>query len=514
MSSTSYAPNTSSATMTALSALLKNIEKSYAAELGANGAQLMPDQKLMSRLQTSDALWMPCHKRHVAFAMAYIDFKPDQAQTTNIATWSEGHVFNGKFPKTAGDMLRGTYAVFELGALRLDSSASVARPGGGDDLRPGDHQLQLHWVDEIGHALMREVAFVHENKVLERLSSEQMHVLHAWRTAEGSQLRDAIGKFTTTTEREAFAALNRTLAVPLPFSYLNAPESAFPVMLTDKANLGVQITLRSRANVIVANILNTGGFINTTIDPDASIAGGEIRRFHFTNEVVYFEPGLKAHFQAQGKRRHYFEHCLKQRSVTVNDGDTEATVKNINPKANVVSIHAFFRTNAAMSALRKEYFNFGAQLSLFQRPRRYDASGSLLTTGVQATDPLRTLEYRVQGNQALVSRPAVFLHELQHSLYGNRVPRTPSYVHSFFFNARPMQASQPSGSLAAAGLGTHDLHVTFEDNNVTVNEDPLGYTPPQHSGIQSGGELFFFARAQNAYSVMAGGGVDVYINST
>jgi len=415
-------------------------------------------------------------------------------------------------------LLIGTYVRFYLEALGIAvntvprANPDTASPAGNPFLFPGDEDLALHWCEEVGNALIRSAEWKVGQDTWDRVTGEIMHTYHETDTSYGKLLRDAIGRQTdggTTTNRaasETFSAINRYLYVPLPFSYADGSENAFPLVATQQEQISFELLLRGRSDVIVALDTSGGPTIDdgaVAIDPSL-VTGGRMLQAGFTNEVVFLDkPEQKAY--ADHPIEKYFEYTQGPNTRTVALGDTAGQFDDLPWNHSITSVYMFYRSNDALRAGQYEYFNFSTPLPPSARPQRNDNAGVVIPGGGlrRELNPFQCASLYV-NNAPRITRQGVYWHEVAPYQRFTRSARSYALVYSFAED--PTCRTMPTGALNIGRSACSPLKYDFLDSRELTAEvidlsPSTTYTAPTFGGIAAAGTVQVWARTQNFYKI-------------
>jgi hypothetical protein len=479
-------------------------------DLGAIAAE---DDLTVCKPQTT--LWSQCWKRHFNFAFAEIDFPVEQTNISGATSWVDNFCVTGISPKH-GDLLIGTFVRAFLGGLSIRDGV-IARADGTGNFVDGEENLALYWCEEVGNALIKEATWLVDNNVLDKVNDQQMHVYHETMHDDSVLLRESIGRFrndngpaTNTNASMAFSAVDRYLYIPLPFSYLDSPQNAFPQLAVDNAPITFDLKLRGRQDLIVFLDL-TGGitydqFPNTPATDlwtnpfaVAALQGGSMIQFGMTNQVIFLDAPEQELYKSQTVVQ-YYEYTQSCKQVSVNQGATSAIFEHLMFNNSIVTLYTYFQSNNAIRPGQLEYFNFCVPTAWNQRPQRFDALGNHIGGIYSELNPLETIQLSLTSAPR-VSRQGIYWREIQPFLRLKR--RSSSCVNSYSFGRDVYCPDHPSGALNIGLFSCTPLEINFRNVNPSVGPSPAG-TVVSNSGLEVGGIVYVFARTQGFYKIAGG----------
>jgi hypothetical protein len=465
--------------------------------------------------------------RHTNFAISDIDIGFENTAALIQTDWATGtKVETQKRTLIPGDLLIGM-------SLNVSLTRLAVATGGGALLQPeagtttifeGEEQLYLEWAEELGHAMIQTTAWRTNSNVVEMLSGVHLHDFHETRSTNNSMLQESIGRlrnsdgvqmpFTNTSLGGArlFAALDRNLHIPLPFSFLRG--SPFPLCAAQRAELTFECTLRGRHELINAYYQTVDGGANVVyypLNPQSQVTGGRINDIYLSARVVNLGPAEQGWYTCS-KQTRYFEYVqnLQERAVAANTLNVDI---NVPFQQALTDLCVAYRDNAALSALsgpfvlntttrpvgqglaeapRLEYFNFSTPVPPALLPARLNAAHAPLT-GSSAPAvlgfyqcPLDRIIYLLNGT-VRSDRTGIWNKEIDTYTNGALRIEPNNYITRVSFNRDPLRTEMSSGASFPGASNLTSVQLTFVRNNVS------------QSGIVGTGVLFMWARTQNYY---------------
>lgn len=464
------------------SGVAKNVSDGALFQLGANGAE-----EMFTVCDPKKTFFRQGYAKHTPFAYAQLDVSLRQDGLPAQFSDASGNSVKVQcdLPKH-GNVLVGAYFRCVLNRL-VGPLGSVSRDAGGLDLQNGDEDLVLHWVDEVGNALVEEVTWIQGQLPMDTLTSEQLHAYHEVHQDGDSLLRDAIGRFEgNVLELQTFSAYDRQIYVPLPFTFHRDAKNGLPISALQHDLTTFDFTIRNRNKLIIAKDVSSAPTTTVVLDNATQVSGGAMTLPGMMVEVVFLGK-MEEKALSDNVSQHYFEFTQGPKTVSVAAGATSATIDNLGWNHSITSLWLCYRATSKLAAGTFDYFNFSTSLSTSYQPDRVDSAGAPKTGINRAENPFETIE--LQANSApRVSRPGVYFHEI--ASYQSKVERRSSshiMVYSFANNAS--EESEPSGAFNIGRAKTQPVQITLARSNAGA------------TGIAEAGTIYAWSKTQAAFVI-------------
>mmetsp|Transcript_18989 Transcript_18989/g.33752 ORF Transcript_18989/g.33752 Transcript_18989/m.33752 type:complete len:422 (-) Transcript_18989:93-1358(-) len=343
--------------------------------------------------------------------------------------WGKDYVVN--VPRS-GDLLMHMWLVVDVDRCRLET--------------PGEDGV--YWTNTLGHAMIKSAKLTAGQNVIQQLTGLFMEI--KWELSSKSDVDTdrLVLRSTNPTQLMNWTQNGNTfdadgneitrLYVKLPFYFSEAPSQALPTIAVQFSNLYVNLSLRSKADLLC--------YTNPENKQLSATEAGEIRSGVIMSDFAYLES-----FERQLFVQKSHEYVI--RDVQISDFHTKASAGN-HVSARVTFNHpttAFYWVVQRQALLdAKDYFNF----------ERTDGRGD---------DTITTATIKFNGAERERPRDPLYFGTIQPAKFFNRTPRKNIYVYST--SMYPLEWF-PSGSVNLSRIDTTTLEFSLPRTN--ADGEPFG----------------------------------------
>lgn len=261
-------------------------------------------------------LWRWQYAKYIPFSMEPVEFDANASQAKFGATNVKYEV-----PRQA-DLLWHTYAKIGLPGL-----AGVYRDAEGNVkvLKGADAP---YWHNAIGQRVLQQVTLSVGGIQIVSFDETYNYIYEELSQKAGKRLREAIGKFDTTNEQQAFARRSHTLYVPLPLPNCESAASALPMCAMTLHKIFLEASFAARSKCIIIPESAPKG-VQICVRPDG-VKDADIESGKVTLEALN-DGHLKCVFEGtmiyltEEERKLFTDNVFEQAIVEVHQTSTQAS---------------------------------------------------------------------------------------------------------------------------------------------------------------------------------------------
>jgi len=360
----------------------------------------------------------------------------------------------------SGDLLKNIHVVFDIPSVQCKTI--------------GDTHYQIKWVKNLGSVLIKEIDFMIEAQIIERLRSNWLYLYHNMYSSK--EELEIFNKMTgniselnnpkSYTNKQNYIIPGTKLTIPLPFWFTKSSGLTFPLIALTKNRVHLKITCNALKNAFL--ISSDNGV--TWTKPPSHIT---LEQFTLKN-VVDFDPHLMCEyvFIDDEERYRIMHNELVYTIQTTQYIDVVELQQNIQHISLPIKhpIKELIWVAAKNSRInRNDWFNF----SNFQN----DELTELELINTSNINDIASI--KDEHTKHIIKKSQIFLNKkprineqnykyftlMQPQMYLKK--NIPYGVHLFSFGLEPLNMNQPSGSCNASAFTYLDLHV---DSKVIEND--------------------------------------------
>jgi len=296
-----------------------------------------------------------------------------------------------------------------------------------DNLCPELGNVWAHWVNDIGHWLIREVRIIIGGSTVDSVRNDYLFFWEELAGKAGRRLTEMVGKRYTRTQLVCDSRQKRVLFVPLPFWFTQ--HSGQALSLASLQFHGVQLMFEfeklsrcvvvSNPGVVVKNVSSAAPLVNNDLCA------------HIETTYVFLENAERERFATNS-----FEVLITQ--------------------------HQSFYMQASNSQLRIQ-LNFNHPvLELIWAVRRgchERANNWFNFSGVGGLDPVESVELFLNNQSRFSRKPGIYFRTVQPYQHHSNIPD--SFIYVFSFALHPEDVA-PSGSCNMSRIDHVELQLTLQ----------------------------------------------------
>jgi len=322
------------------------------------------------------------------------------------------------------------------------------------DVCTGVNKPWAHWVNAIGQFLVGRSCFTVGGTLIESVTNEFLFMWEELAGQPGKQLTEMIGKRHTRAMLIEESKNDRTLYVPLFFSYTSTPGNAFSLISSQFH--GVQITVS--VPPLQSCIQTSGPNVKVVKTKDCQCLNNNDLSARLDLTYVLLDEQERNRFAAGCMEQLY----VQKQSTNVTSNSTGINRIQLNFNHPVIEI--IFAIRRKCNAECNNWFNFG---------------------GKWGRDPILSVGLTLNNNARFCPREGRYFRLVQPYQHHTLIPQSYVYCYSFAINA---EDPQPNGSCNFSRIDNAYLNLEV---------DPALGTASGISDLSAGFDIIAWARSYN-----------------